>query len=132
MSNKKDIKSKSFRAVVSPQTKVLKILNREGMDAFLDSLSGEVDITISEVHSRTHFQNNYYWKVVIGTLVSTDPLIGHTKDEMHSILKNQFKVKTTSKLNVYEFTEYIDQIIRWAAITWDIRVPDPDDDFEDI
>lgn len=128
MSNKKDIKSKTFRAEINAKTKILKVLNREGMNDFLDTLSGEVEITISEVHSRTHFQNNYYWKVVIGTLISTDPLIGHTKDEMHNVLKNEFNVKSTSKMNVYEFTEYIDQIIRWAVITWDIRIPDPDDD----
>ena len=58
-------KTKSFRANINKKTRVLKILNRKKMSEFLESLEGEVDITISEVSSRTHFQNNYYWKVVV-------------------------------------------------------------------
>ena len=56
-------KVKSFRGVIDPENKTLKILNRNKMNEFLETLEGEVDITISEVSSRTHFQNNYYWKI---------------------------------------------------------------------
>ena len=122
------IRTKSFRAVVDQKTNVLKIQNRDALNEFLGTLDGEVDITISEVHSRTHFQNNYYWKVVIGTLINTDPLIGHTKDEMHDILKEQFKIKSTTELNVYEFRDYIDRITRWSAKEFGIRIPEPDEE----
>ena len=121
-------KQKSFRAIVNPKTKVLKILCRDKLNDFLETLTGEVDITISEVSSRTHFQNNYYWKVVIGTLIKTDPLIGHSKNEMHDVLKQHFNIESTSKLDKYEFMEYIDEIIRWAAMEWQIVIPEPNEE----
>ena len=125
MSN--EIKSKSFRGIVNPETRVLKIINKKDFDKFLESLEGEIEIVVSEVNSRTHWQNNYYWKVVIGTLIGSNSLGGHTKDEMHRLLKNHFKVESTTKLNVYEFQEYIDRIIRWASIDFSIVIPDPED-----
>ena len=121
-------KQKSFRAIVNPKTKVLRILCRDKLNDFLETLTGEVDITISEVSSRTHFQNNYYWKVVIGTLIKTDPLIGHSKNEMHEVLKQHFNIESTSKLDKYEFMEYIDEIIRWAAMEWEIVIPEPNEE----
>ena len=125
MSN--EIKSKSFRGIVNPETRVLKIINKKDFDKFLESLEGEIEIVVSEVNSRTHWQNNYYWKVVIGTLIDSNSLGGHTKDEMHRLLKNHFKVESTTKLNVYEFQEYIDRIIRWASIDFSIDIPEPED-----
>ena len=122
-----EIKTKTFRGVVNPETRVLKIINKESFDKFLESLEGEIEIIVSEVNSRTHWQNNYYWKVVIGTLINTESFGGHTKEEFHHILKNHFKVKSTTKLNVYEFQEYIDRIIRWAAIEFSIVIPEPED-----
>ena len=94
------------------------------MNEFLDELSGEVEITISEVNSRTHHQNNYYWKVVIG--IFSDET-GHTKDEVHQILKDHFKVESTAKLNTYEFADYLDRIIRWGAMDWGFNIPDPEE-----
>jgi hypothetical protein len=64
--------------------------------------------------------------VVIGTLIENEPMIGHTKDEMHQVLKAHFNVKSTSKLNTYEFTEFIDRVVRWSA-QQGVRIPDPDD-----
>ena len=128
MSN--EIKSKAFRGIVNPETRVLKIINKEKFDKFLESLEGEIEIVVSEVHSRTDWQNNYYLKVVIGTLIGSNSLGGHTKDEMHRILKNHFKVESTTKLNVYEFQDYIDRIIRWSAIDFNIVIPEPEDQEE--
>ena len=116
-------KTKSFRATINKNTRVLKILNRKKMSEFLETLEGEVDITISEVNSRTHFQNNYYWKVVVR--VFGDEL-GYTREEMHEVLKNQFKIKSTSKLDRDEFRDYLDRIIRWASVDFGILIPDPD------
>jgi hypothetical protein len=125
-----EIKTKSFRGIVNPETRVLKIINKKGFDKFLESLEGEIEIVVSEVNSRTHWQNNYYWKVVIGTLIGSNSLGGHTKDEMHRVLKNHFKIKSTTKLNVYEFQDYIDRIIRWAAIDFSIVIPEPEEQEE--
>ena len=118
-------KSKSFRGIVKKDTRTLKIINRDKMAEFLESLEGEVDITISEVTSRTHFQNNYYWKVVVK--VFGDEL-GYTREEMHEVLKNEFKIESTSKLTKDEFRDYIDRIIRWASTHFQIVLPDPDEE----
>lgn len=118
-------KSKSFRGIVKKDTRTLKIINRDKMAEFLESLEGEVDITISEVTSRTHFQNNYYWKVVVK--VFGDEL-GYTREEMHEVLKNEFKIESTSKLDRDEFRDYLDKIIRWASIHFQILIPDPNQD----
>ena len=116
-------KSKSFRAVINKNTRVLKLLNRKGIGEFLETLEGEVDITISEVKSRTLFQNNYYWKVVVR--VFGDEL-GYTREEMHEVLKKEFKVESTTKLDRDEFRDYLDRIIRWASVNFQILIPDPD------
>jgi len=118
-------KSKSFRGIVKKDTRTLKIINRDKMAEFLESLEGEVDITISEVTSRTHFQNNYYWKVVVK--VFGDEL-GYTREEMHEVLKNEFNIESTSKLDRDEFRDYLDKIIRWASIHFQILIPDPNQD----
>ena len=116
-------KTKSFRAVIDKDSRTLKIINRVGMAKFLETLEGEVDITISEVSSRTHFQNNYYWKVICKMFGEE---LGYTKEEMHDVLKNEFKIESTSKLTKDEFRDYIDRIIRWASTNFQIVLPDPD------
>ena len=125
--------------MINPITRVLKIINRERLNKFLSTLKGEVDITISEVHSRAHFQNNYYWKVIIGTMLECETFGGYTKDELHDTLKEHFNIKSTSKLNSDEFTDYIDRVSRWCAIEWGISIPEPtelsgkeDEDFVDL
>ena len=118
-------RSRSFRGVIK-ENKVLKISDRKGMDDFLNTLSGEVEITISEVLSRTHHQNRYYWKCVIDTLLEDESFGGYSKYELHDTLKDHFKVKSTSKMTVAEFHDYIDEITRWAAMEFSIRIPDPE------
>jgi hypothetical protein len=123
----KEPRSRSFRGIIRDD-RVLKISDRKGMDDFLDTLNGEVEITITEVVSRSHFQNKYYWKVVIGTLLEDEQFGGYTKYDLHDTLKDYFKVTSTSKLSKLEFHEYIEQIIRWAAMDCNIKIPDPNED----
>ena len=123
----KEPRSKSFRGTIS-ENKVLKIKDREGMNQFLDTLSGEVDITISEIASRSHYQNKYYWGVVINTLLQDESFGGYSKYELHDAIKEHLKVGSTSKMSVYEFHEFLDNVIRWAATDWSVRIPDPDED----
>ena len=123
----KEPRSRSFRGTIE-KNQVLKIKDREGMNQFLDTLEGEVDITISEIASRSHFQNKYYWGVVIGTLLKDESFGGYSKYELHDAIKEHFKVGSTSKMSVYEFHEFLDNVIRWSATEFSIRIPDPDED----
>ena len=118
-------KVKSFRGVIDPENKTLKILNRNKMNEFLETLEGEVDITISEVSSRTHFQNNYYWKIACKMFGEE---LGYTKEEMHEVLKHKFNIESTSKLDMDEFRDYLDRILRWAAVDFSITLPEPEED----
>ena len=100
----------------------LRIPNRDEMDEFIKTLGGEVMITIEEIKSRTEYQNNYYWKL-LEKMVESHPFDGHTKEEMHSDLKNHFKVVTTTNLTVDEFSEYLNKIIRFASENGVINLP---------
>ena len=119
MSN--EIKSKSFRGIVNPETRVLKIINKKDFDKFLESLEGEIEIVVSEVNSRTHWQNNYYWNIV---RILADEL-GYTENEMHSTIKNHFEVESTKTLSTKEFASFIERLVRWSAIELNIVIPDP-------
>ena len=46
---------------------------------------------------------------------------------MHQALKVLFKIESTSKLSVDEFTDYINDIIVWAATEFSVPVKDPGD-----
>ena len=67
-------------------------------------------------------QNRFYWKVVVNGLAS---YFGYTADEMHKALKVKFDVPSTSKLSVVEFSEYVENIIRWSEIEQGFLFPLP-------
>ena len=129
--NKHTVKSKSFRAYADPESIVLKIYNRKAMEEFLNTLNGEVEFHITEVDNRTHWQNNYYRGGVIGRpgvegcLLNSETFGGYTPDELHEALKQRFKITSTKLLTVAEFSEYIEQIVRWAALEYQVPVAPP-------
>tara|TARA_Y100000310_G_scaffold241642_1_gene245677 strand:- start:745 stop:915 length:171 start_codon:yes stop_codon:yes gene_type:complete len=52
---------------------------------------------------------------------------GHTKQELHEALKEKFEVKSTSGMSQEEFSEYINNIIRWAAEFAGMYIKEPED-----
>lgn len=120
--------SKSFRAKVDKEKQTLSFYDRQGFLDFVQSIPGEIDVTVTEVESRTHWQNRYYHGVVIKTLMGDETFGGYTKDEVHKTLKVLFNVKSTAKLSKEEFTEYLDSIVRWSAEEHQIMIPDPYED----
>ena len=103
----------------------MSLLNRTEFDNAISKLQGEYYIELKETGVRSAQQNNYYWKVVVK--VFGDEL-GYTREEMHEVLKNEFKIESTSKLDRDEFRDYLDKIIRWASIHFQILIPDPNQD----
>lgn len=105
--------------------------------SFLQALAGkEIIVTITEYRrNRTDRQNRYYWGVIVKML---SEYFGYDKDEeteLHEGLKQKFLlvkgkhleyVRSTRKLTTVEFNNYIDQIIRWAAKSYSVVLPDPD------
>lgn len=98
------------------------------------SLEGErIDLILRKHEDlRTAQQNKFYHKIVVEILSEHT---GYTHDEMHENLKRMFlsatdghgliRVGSTAKLKTKEFTEYIDKIMRWAAIELRCPIPEP-------
>ena len=91
--------------------------------------------------NRSLSQNKLYWKWI--TCIGDS--IGYERDELHAIMADKFlpdeiveyggkqikKDKSTSRLNTKEFTTYLEQIDRWAAIEMGIVLPCPSDVYEE-
>ncbi len=98
----------------------------------LSRLEGQrIELTIrKERHIRSLSQNSLYWGVIIEILSGN---FGYDKEEMHEALKFKFLKKhgdtdlvtvgSTAKLSTAEFTNYIDEIIRWVATEYQIVIP---------
>ena len=85
--------------------------------------------------ARTDAQNAYYFGVVIGLLSEET---GYTQDEMHESMKMMFlrvpgegkrpdRVRSTKDLTTAEFSEYIENIKRWASMKMNVYIPDAGD-----
>ena len=88
----------------------------------VDLPDGDYYLLIKPVNSRSAKQNNYYWKVV-NTLGQE---LGYTKNQMHKTLKEEFRIESTKELSTSEFSDYIEQIIYWAATELNIVLPSPE------
>ena len=128
------MKHKSFRVVVEEDYKI-RILNRESLDKFLNNFEEGtmLELIVKEIENRTQLQNSYYWGQVIGSpskegsLMSNEMFQGYTKQELHEALKEKFDVKSTAGMEQEEFTEYINNIIRWAAEFAGMYIKEPED-----
>ena len=74
--------------------------------------------------SRSQDQNEYYWEMI----TEMANYFGYDKDTMHSLMQYEFLttwkevqdkkipvITSTTKLNVKQFNEYLENIKRWAA-----------------
>ena len=109
----------------APQSYLVEISRLEGQ---------RIELTIRrERHVRSLSQNKYYWGVIIEILSNN---FGYDKEEMHEALKFKFLKKhedtdlvtvgSTAKLSKAEFTEYIDEIIRWSSSEYQVVIPSAD------
>jgi len=103
--------------------------------AFLDA---KKVISISEhQYKRTMPQNKLYWLY----LSCIEQETGNDKEDLHEYFKLKFNgievvqlfgeavysPRSTTKNNTKQMTEYIDKIIRFAAMELEIALPNPDD-----
>lgn len=80
---------------------------------------------------RSKNQNSYLWGVVY---VIVSECTGYTVDEVHDAMKWQFlrvhrdglpdTVKSTKNLDTAEFSEYVENIRNWTAVTFNGYIPD--------
>lgn len=91
--------------------------------------------------NRSLSANKLYWKWI--TLIGDE--LGYLRDEMHTVLAMKFlepvtvewngeqvvSAKSTSSLNVKEFTDYLNQIEIFASQELGLSLPHPEDTYYD-
>lgn len=102
----------------------IKLDNSPRFLEYLSSFEGKrIELVLRERQvGRSNELNKYYWAVPVAML--SDEL-GYEPDEMHTALKEKFKVDSTAKLKTEEFQEYIKKVVRWAAQDLNVNIPDP-------
>tara|TARA_R110000744_G_scaffold110434_1_gene208312 strand:- start:5435 stop:5776 length:342 start_codon:yes stop_codon:yes gene_type:complete len=87
----------------------------------VDVDDGEYYFELKAVGVRSGQQNNYYWNII--DILSEE--LGYTKQEMHETIKEHFNIESTKALEPKEFSEFIEQLIRWSAIELYVVIKDP-------
>ncbi len=82
---------------------------------------GEYYFELVKTGVRSPNQNNYYWNII--NILSEE--LGYTKEEMHLTIKTHFNIDSTKSLEMKEFSDFIERLIRWSAIELNIVIPDP-------
>lgn len=96
-----------------------------------------VEVRIRKLRSkRSGAQNRLWW--VYMTILSNE--LGYSKDEIHELCKFKFLkrekvfektgeifeyIESTTKLTKSEFSDMTGEMIRWAAESFDINLPEP-------
>jgi hypothetical protein len=107
-----------------------------GFYAYLGSLEGlEVEVVVRKKRSkRSDQQNRYYWGVVVKMIADH---CGYTPEEMHEALKFKVlgsespddhglvKIRSTAALSTDEFSQYVNKVVQFAAMSLGVFIPDP-------
>ena len=88
----------------------LKFYDVGGLTRFLNGIKGDVWVDVKESPKARSSQIGNH--------------LGYAEDEMHLVIKEKFKIESTKDLNVEEFSELLDSIIRFSA-TLGFVVEDP-------
>jgi hypothetical protein len=106
------------------------------------NLTGPLEVVVRKVvktRGRTEKENRYYWGVPVDIL---SEFFGYEKEETHEVLLAEYtkqrygdrrpheppaKIVRSSKMTTVEFEDYMDWIIRWAAIEFAIMIPKPNE-----
>lgn len=107
-----------------------------------DYIKGKDDWFVLEVlrskKVRSLNQNKYYWGVVIKILSQHT---GYTSDETHQELARMFLsyesnskrfVRSTAKLNTFDFEQYMDKCRKWAQEEMNVLIPLPNEVTEEV
>jgi predicted nucleic-acid-binding protein len=105
--------------------------------------NAEIEITFQKKRSyRSSMQNRYYFGVVVTMIQERFKELGHegiTKELTHEYLKGRFLFKevvnevtgevlklplSTTELTKSDFSEYLEQVIKFAAESLDILIPE--------
>lgn len=99
----------------------LALHDKDGFNRFLNEIEGDVWIDLKTAPKTRSPQQNAYYRTIIRQIGIH---LGYNEDEMHDVIKAKFKIQSTKDLDVEEFSELLDRIIRFAA-TLGFIVQDP-------
>jgi hypothetical protein len=81
---------------------------------------GSIDVEVKKhVHKRSNAQNNYYWLICSEVAKFLDDAgleygeLDYSSDIIHALNKKKTGTKTTTKLSIGEFCEYMTRIIQF-------------------
>lgn len=101
-----------------------------------------VEIRIEKLKSTRSMQQNRYWWLAVTILANE---LGYDKNEMHEICKMKFLklekvckitgeifeyVGSTTKLSKSEFADMVNDFVRWAADTFNVIIPLPNEQLD--
>lgn len=102
---------------------ILNKTEQEFLEKTLEQFPGKLELILRRpLQKREIRQNNYYWGVVL-PLISE--VTGDTVAAEHKHFKEQLLGPdgSTKNLSKKDYSNYVEQIIAWAA-QWDIIIPD--------
>lgn len=118
----------------------LKLNDQSQFMAYISGLKGDYELVLKKrFKQRSNKENRYYWGVVIPLLCE---YMGYDNEEMHEAIKWKFlkkqtdlhpkheelpTVRSTTTLSTIEFEQLMEEIKRWAAIEFEILIPDPNE-----
>ena len=96
--------------------------NKRNLDSLFSHLmslpDGYYTIQVNTDKNRNTAQNNYYWKSV--RIIGNE--LGYREDEMHLIIKQHFKIKSTKELGMEEVSMFLDKLENWAISEHNIKL----------
>lgn len=124
----------------------LELVNKDAFRLWLLTFKPgtRVAVTVKKYRKkRTDPQNRYYWGVVVETIRQH---CGYEKEEMHENLKrlhasspdpnylaipnstrHLVRIESTARMSTERFSEYIEDVKRWAAVELGVYVPDAEE-----
>jgi len=108
-------------------------LRLDNKNLFTDFVMSQKDCAVEMVlrkpkKQRSIPQNSYYWGVIVKLLSEH---LGYYPEEIHGIIKFKFVYTkdedSTRDLSTYEFSEFTEQIIEWAAQEFNLVIPYPNE-----
>lgn len=110
-----------YNSKVSDKGKLVKYVSDQIANDLKGFVGKNITITITDEISRTTKQNRLWW-LYVGILSNET---GYDKNEMHEQLKSQFMpfAKSTTELSTKEFSDMVNQIVRWSAETLSVILP---------
>lgn len=96
---------------------------------------GQYIFSLKKAKKKRSLPQNAYYRGVVVPIIGNH--LGYEAEEMHRAIAMKFlivhnddpkkppTVRSTADLSTVEFNEFLEKVVRWAAIEFSVVVPDP-------